>query len=233
MPNSSAKRSADPWLRTPTGTATPESVSRRSVTNVLAIQPVPRIPHRIELSTTSSPLRRPVSVKVEALWPAARPSCGHDNDNPRDARSKHAPTPPTPPNAGADLDTAAPRSPALLCRRWGHGPRTSALERGETRNRSAPRADRQGRGARCFVKAAGGRGSAASRWVGCEMLGVGPDTCLDMNELLMPGQDEAGRRRRFEVLYAQYHASASRCATESPRTTSKSSWLTHRSTNRG
>jgi hypothetical protein len=27
-----------------------------------------------------------------------------------------------------------------------------------------------------------------------------------MNDLLMPGQDEAGRRRGFEVLYAQYRA---------------------------
>src|SRR5271167_1865201 len=62
MPNSSAKRSADPWLRDPTATATPESVSRRSVTNVRAIPPVPRIPHRTELSATSSSLRRPVSV---------------------------------------------------------------------------------------------------------------------------------------------------------------------------
>src|ERR1017187_9961954 len=60
MPNSSAKRSADPWLRDPTATATPESVSRRSVTNVLAIPPVPRIPHRTGLSATSSSLRRPV-----------------------------------------------------------------------------------------------------------------------------------------------------------------------------
>ncbi len=41
---------------------------------------------------------------------------------------------------------------------------------------------------------------------GCEMLGVGPDTCLDMDDLVMPGQDEALRRRRFEVLYAQYRA---------------------------
>src|SRR5580693_1665955 len=62
MPNSAAKRSADPWLRDPTATATPESVSPRSVTNVLAIPPVPRIPHRTELSATSSSLRRPVSV---------------------------------------------------------------------------------------------------------------------------------------------------------------------------
>jgi len=38
------------------------------------------------------------------------------------------------------------------------------------------------------------------------MLGVGPDTCLDMDDLVVPGQDEAGRRRRFEVLYAQYRA---------------------------
>lgn len=38
------------------------------------------------------------------------------------------------------------------------------------------------------------------------MLGVGPDTCLDMNDLVMPGQDDAVRRRRFEVLYAQYRA---------------------------
>src|SRR5580704_4552693 len=62
MPNSSAKRSAAPWLRDPTETATPESVSRRSVTNVLAIPPVPRIPHRTGLSATSSSLRRPVPV---------------------------------------------------------------------------------------------------------------------------------------------------------------------------
>src|SRR5208282_875465 len=62
MPNLSAKRSADPWLRDPTATATPESASRRSVTNVLAIPPVPRIPHRTGLSATSSSLRRPVSV---------------------------------------------------------------------------------------------------------------------------------------------------------------------------
>jgi RNA polymerase sigma factor (sigma-70 family) len=32
------------------------------------------------------------------------------------------------------------------------------------------------------------------------------DTCLDMNEVPMPAQDEAARRRRFEALYAQYHA---------------------------
>src|ERR1700758_670482 len=53
MPNSFAKRSADPWLRDPTATAAPESVSRRSVANALAIPPVPRIPHRTGLSTTS------------------------------------------------------------------------------------------------------------------------------------------------------------------------------------
>src|SRR5215469_2513935 len=57
MPNLSAKRSADPPLREPTAAATPESVSRRSVTNVLAIPPVPRIPHRTGLSATSSSLR--------------------------------------------------------------------------------------------------------------------------------------------------------------------------------
>src|ERR1700722_16603522 len=62
MPKSSAKRSADPWLRDPTATATPESVSRRSVTNVVAIPPVPRIPHRTGLSATSSSLPRPVQV---------------------------------------------------------------------------------------------------------------------------------------------------------------------------
>src|ERR1035438_3878061 len=55
MPNSSDLRSAGPWLRDPTATATPESVSRRSVTNVLAIPPVPRIPHRTGLSATSPP----------------------------------------------------------------------------------------------------------------------------------------------------------------------------------
>src|ERR1700761_8860820 len=64
MPNLSAKRSADPWLRDPTATATPESVSRRSVTNVLAMPPVPRIPHRTGLSATSSPFRRPLSMKT-------------------------------------------------------------------------------------------------------------------------------------------------------------------------
>src|SRR5579862_3864347 len=62
MPNSSANRSADPWLRDPTATATPESVSRRSVTNVLAIPPVPRIPQRTGMSATSSSLRRSVSA---------------------------------------------------------------------------------------------------------------------------------------------------------------------------
>lgn len=38
------------------------------------------------------------------------------------------------------------------------------------------------------------------------MIGAGPDTCPDMNDPAMPGQDEAARRRRFEALYAQYHA---------------------------
>ena len=38
------------------------------------------------------------------------------------------------------------------------------------------------------------------------MLGAEPDTCLDMNDPAMPGQDAAARRRRFEALYAQYHA---------------------------
>jgi hypothetical protein len=58
----SANRSADPWLRDPTALATPESVNRKSVTNVLAIPPVPRIPHRTGLSVTSSSLRRQVPV---------------------------------------------------------------------------------------------------------------------------------------------------------------------------
>jgi hypothetical protein len=62
MPNLSAKRSADPWLRDPTAMGTPESVNRKSVTNVLAIPPVPRIPHRTGLSATSSSLRRQVLV---------------------------------------------------------------------------------------------------------------------------------------------------------------------------
>jgi Sigma-70 region 2 len=39
-----------------------------------------------------------------------------------------------------------------------------------------------------------------------EMLGVGRDIRLDMNDLDMPGQDGDGRRRRFEVLYAQHYA---------------------------
>src|SRR5580692_7156636 len=60
MPNLSANRSADPWLRDPTATATPEAASRRSVTKVPAIPPVPRIPHRTGLPATSSSLRRPV-----------------------------------------------------------------------------------------------------------------------------------------------------------------------------
>src|SRR6185437_10936631 len=58
MPNMSPNRSADPWLREPTATATPESVSLRSAANELAIPPVPRIPHRTGLSPTSSSLRR-------------------------------------------------------------------------------------------------------------------------------------------------------------------------------
>src|SRR5580692_11771843 len=75
MPNSSAKRSADPWLRDPTATATPESVSPRSVTNVLAIPPVPRIPHRTGLSAaTSSSLRR--SVPVISLFEGRGPRLG-------------------------------------------------------------------------------------------------------------------------------------------------------------
>jgi RNA polymerase sigma-70 factor (ECF subfamily) len=38
------------------------------------------------------------------------------------------------------------------------------------------------------------------------MLALGPDTCLDMTDPAMPGQDETARRRRFEALYAQHHA---------------------------
>src|SRR6201999_57043 len=38
------------------------------------------------------------------------------------------------------------------------------------------------------------------------MLGLGPDTCLDMQDPVMRGHDEAARRRRFEALYAQHHA---------------------------
>lgn len=38
------------------------------------------------------------------------------------------------------------------------------------------------------------------------MPGPGPDTCLDMNDPATPGEDAAARRRRFEALYAQYHA---------------------------
>src|ERR1700733_7781790 len=51
MPKLSAKRSAAAWLRDPTATATPESLSRRSLANELAIPPVPRMPHRTGLST--------------------------------------------------------------------------------------------------------------------------------------------------------------------------------------
>jgi RNA polymerase sigma-70 factor (ECF subfamily) len=38
------------------------------------------------------------------------------------------------------------------------------------------------------------------------MLGLGPDTSLDMQDAAMRGHDEAVRRRRFEALYAQHHA---------------------------
>src|SRR3984957_6566510 len=62
MPKLSAKRSAAAWLRDPTATATPESLSRRSLANELAIPPVPRMPHRTGLSTVAASLRRPVSL---------------------------------------------------------------------------------------------------------------------------------------------------------------------------
>lgn len=35
---------------------------------------------------------------------------------------------------------------------------------------------------------------------------VGPDTFVDMDDLPVPGQDQAARRRRFEALYAQHRA---------------------------
>jgi RNA polymerase sigma factor (sigma-70 family) len=39
------------------------------------------------------------------------------------------------------------------------------------------------------------------------MFGVGLDTCLDMSDELSAGRrEEAARRRRFEVLYAEHHA---------------------------
>jgi hypothetical protein len=60
MPGSSARRPAGPRLRDPTAIAAPESVSRRSVTNALAIPPAPGTPHRTGLPATSSSLHWPV-----------------------------------------------------------------------------------------------------------------------------------------------------------------------------
>src|ERR1700722_18279780 len=63
MPNASAKRSAESWLRDPTALTTPDSVKRRSLANVCAIPPVPRIPHRRGLRSMLVPF---LDLAVEA-----------------------------------------------------------------------------------------------------------------------------------------------------------------------
>src|SRR5580704_7914110 len=124
MPNSSAKRSAAPWLRDPTETATPESVSRRSVTNVLAIPPVPRIPHRTGLFATSSSLRR--SVTVISLFEGRSPRPGEHlplHDWPAQSALTTRPRPvawprcsPRPPHPFRDMAPTSRRNGELLIR---------------------------------------------------------------------------------------------------------------------
>src|SRR5208283_3429362 len=83
MPNSSAKRSADPWLRDPTAVATPESLSRRSVTNVLAIPPVPRIPQRTGLP----PMLRPSVESSDSLPNGRQTSSAYTRDHHREEQA--------------------------------------------------------------------------------------------------------------------------------------------------